>query len=414
MNLLNEGGVGAVIGNLRRIISISKKLNHKAYESKMKYLFFLISLILINKVMLSQEIKVTFIVKSTALDDTSSVYITGNDEKLGDWDPSITKLSPFNKNSWKIDLSFPKGKRLEYKYSLGTWTKEALNDKGMIPENSTLEVIKDTTVSTDVIKWGTYAPKIKAIIGQITGTVKYHKNFSGKGLLSRDIIVWLPPSYEKDKRKRYPVLYAHDGQNLFDPSTSSFGVDWQLDETADSLIRQKKIEEIIIVGIYNTAERRKEYYTGETGERYLKFVAKRLKPFIDKTYRTRSSAKNTASIGSSAGGLVSFMLVWQYNDFFSGAACLSPAFNIRGIDYITPVLKSTGKKKDVKIYIDCGGNGLDSLLHKGALDMVSALKERGFEKGKDYQWFFDKDGEHNEPNWAKRVWRPLMFFYGRK
>jgi predicted alpha/beta superfamily hydrolase len=291
---------------------------------------------------------------------------------------------------------------------------EALNDKGEAPNNSLLTVVTDTIVAVTINHWGSAPPKRNPFNGQITGEVKYHKNFSGKGLLPRDIIVWLPPSYEKERQKRYPVLYAHDGQNLFDPSTSSFGVDWQLDEKADSLIRHGKIKEIIIVGIYNTPERSKEYFTGDTGKSYMKFIVKELKPFIDKTYRTLPDRKNTASLGSSAGGLFSFMLIWEYNDVFSKAACVSPAFFIRGLDYITPVLEYKGKRKDIKIYIDCGGVGLDSLLLDGAEKMLSALKERGYKKGKDYLWFFDKTGEHNEQNWARRVWRPLEYFYGIK
>jgi predicted alpha/beta superfamily hydrolase len=119
-------------------------------------------------------------------------------------------------------------------------------------------------------------------------------------------------------------------------------------------------------------------------------------------------------MGSSAGGLVSFMLVWKYNDVFSKAACISPAFFIRGLDYITPVLDDKEKRNDIKIYIDCGGVGLDSLLLVGAEKMLSALKEKGYKKGKDYTWFFDKTGEHNEQNWARRLWRPLEFFYSIK
>lgn len=380
----------------------------------MKYKYLLTAVLLFNILLCAQDTRITFVVSTYKLDDSSSVYITGNDEKIGDWDPALIKLNKDKGNRWKIELSFPKGTKLEYKFTLGGWNTEALNDKGETPSNSLLTVINDSTVSVTINHWGSAAPRSIPFHGQITGEVKYHRNFHGEGLLPRYIIVWLPPSYENEKQKRYPVLYAHDGQNLFDPSTSSFGVDWQLDETADSLIKQGKINEMIIVGIYNTRERMKEYYTGDSGESYMKFIVKELKPFIDKTYRTLPDRENTASMGSSAGGLVSFMLVWKYNDVFSKAACLSPAFFIRGLDYIAPVLDYKGKRKDIKIYIDCGGVGLDSLLLVGAEKMLSALKGKGYKQGKDYTWFFDKTGEHNEQNWARRLWRPLEFFYGIK
>jgi enterochelin esterase-like enzyme len=380
----------------------------------MRTVLIIFLLVMINILLRAQNAIVTFEVKTYKLDDSLSVYIAGNEEEMGEWNPSAIRLNKEMENSWKIQFSFPKGTKLEYKFTLGGWNLEALDDNGETKSNSKLPVANDTIVSVVVNKWGTSAPKRIPFKGQITGEVRYHRNFKGEGLPPRDIIVWLPPSYNKEKLKRYPVLYAHDGQNLFDPSTSAFGVDWQLDETTDSLIKKEKINEIIIVGIYNSPNRMKEYYTGDTGKTYLKFIVDKLKPFIDKTYRTLPDRKNTASMGSSAGGLVSFMLAWQYNNVFSKAACLSPAFYMRGLDYVTPVLKSKGKRKDIMVYIDCGGVGLDSLLLVGTDKMLSALKEKGYKKGKDYLWYFDKKGEHDEQNWARRLWRPLKFLYGTK
>ena len=380
----------------------------------MKYKLILPGILLFSLLLNAQDVRVIFMVSTYKFDDSASVYIAGNNEKMGDWEPAQIKLNKGQGNVWKIELLYPKGTKLEYKYTLGGWDTEGLTDKGETPNNSKLTVLKDTTVTCIIKHWKISVPKKNPFHGKITGEVKYHRNFKGNGLLPRNIIVWLPPSYEHKEQKRYPVLYAHDGQNLFDPSTSASGVDWQLDETADSLIKQGKIQEIIIVGIYNSPNRMKEYYTGDTGETYLKFVVNELKPFIDKTYRTLPDPENTASLGSSAGGLVSFMLVWEYNNVFSKAACISPAFYIRGLDYITPVLDSRAKIRNIKIYIDCGGVGLDSILLTGTEKMISALKKKGYRKGKDYEWFFDKTGEHNEQNWARRLWRPLEYLYWYK
>jgi len=362
----------------------------------------------------AQEVKVRFVVSSGKLNDTSSVYITGNGEKLGNWNPSIVKLNKQNDGSWGIDLSFPKGEKLEYKFTLGSWGKEALTNSGIPPKNSNLTADQDTVVSATINKWGEGTSVKSSFKGQITGEVRYHRNFQASGLRPRDIIVWLPPSYETNKDKKYPVLYAHDGQNLFDPSTSTFGIDWQLDETADSLISQGKINEMIIVGIYNTPARMKEYWTGDTGTAYMNFVVNQLKPFIDKTYRTLPDRENTSSMGSSAGGLISFRLLWEHNDVFSKAACLSPAFLVENeLDYISTVKNYNGPKKELKAYFDCGAIGLESILLPGVVKLISALKEKGFQEDKDYLWFYDKNGEHNEPNWAARVWRPLEFLYGK-
>jgi predicted alpha/beta superfamily hydrolase len=380
----------------------------------MKYRLLFTALLFFSIIISAQEVRVTFEVANGKPDDTSSVFITGNESKLGDWDPSIVKLNKGEDNIWSVTLSFPQGTKLEYKFTLGSWSKEALNNKGEVQGNLRLTVFRDTIVHATINNWGQSLSSVVSFKGQITGTVKYHRNFKTEGLSPRDIIVWLPPSYKKDESKRYPVLYAHDGQNLFDPSTSSFGTDWQLDETADSLIKQDKIDEIIIVGIYCTRDRMREYAPGDFGTLYMDFIVKQLKPFVDKTYRTLPDRENTATMGSSAGGLISFMLLWVHNDIFSKAACMSPAFKISHLDYIAPVLNYAGNRKDIKVYIDCGGVGLDSLLQPGSEMMISTLKGKGYVEGKDYSWFYDRPGEHNEQNWARRVWRPLEFIYGKK
>jgi enterochelin esterase-like enzyme len=134
----------------------------------------------------------------------------------------------------------------------------------------------------------------------------------------------------------------HDGQNIFGPVTSSFGTDWSVDETADDLIKKKSIEPVIVVGIYNTSDRLKEYTPGEKGTAYMDFVVKTVKPLIDSTYRTKPDRKNTIVGGSSAGGIMSFMLVWEHADVFSKAFGMSPAFRLEsgnGWDYTRVVQK---------------------------------------------------------------------------
>ncbi|MCK7520815.1 MAG: alpha/beta hydrolase-fold protein [Ignavibacteriales bacterium] len=149
--------------------------------------------------------------------------------------------------------------------------------------------------------------------------------------------MWLPPSYELNLEKRYPVLYMHDGQNVFDPATSSFGYDWRADEVADSLINAETINEIIIVGIYNTTDRGFEYSYSPLGYKYMDFVVSKLKPFIDSEYRTLPDAENTAVAGSSLGALITFMLSWNYPDVFSKAACFSSALKIQDLNYVDTV-----------------------------------------------------------------------------
>jgi enterochelin esterase-like enzyme len=252
----------------------------------------------------------------------------------------------------------------------------------------------------------------KPIEGGITGTVVYHRNLSADSLKSRDLIVWLPPGYQKGS-KRYPVIYMHDGQNVFDPATSSFGVDWRIDETADSLIRSKQMEPAIIVGINNTSDRMEEYVPGAKGSAYMDFVVNTVKPLIDQTYRTKSGAKHTLTGGSSAGGTMAFMLAWEYPEVFSKAICMSPAFKIMHIDYVKDVQAYTGKKKKLKLYIDNGGIDLEARLQPGIDEMLQALQSQGYREGKDYLWMLDEKAQHNEAAWAKRMPTALQSLLGK-
>jgi enterochelin esterase-like enzyme len=205
-----------------------------------------------------------------------------------------------------------------------------------------------------------------------------------------------------------------DGQNLFDPATSAFGVDWELDETADSLIRKGAIKPIIIVGLANTRWRSAEYADNDTGYTYMKFIVNKVKPFIDTTYRTLPDPMNTAVGGSSQGALISFMLGWNYPDVFSKVICMSPALKISSINYVKNVEMYKGQRKNLKFYFDAGQSSLDSLLIPGTQDMIKALEEQGYKKGVDILWYIDKDGEHNEVSWGKRIWRPLLWFFSKE
>ena len=355
--------------------------------------------------------EVTFIVTANNVPDTSSVFITGNHKLLGNWIPGVIKLEKQNNDERIGKFSFPLGYHLEYKFTLGSWEYEARNAEGGIPGNSILDVLNDTIIHINISQWKGPDSMIK---GQITGIVKYHPKMKGRGIKDRDVVVWLPPGYDEDVDNYYPVLYMHDGQNMFDPITSSFGVDWQIDEAADTLIRKDYIEPIIIVGVYNTPDRRSDYSSNDTGYAYMNFVVNDLKPFIDDNYRTLRDREFTATGGSSMGGLISFMLLWEHSDVFSQAACISPAFKISFIDYVISVENYSGKKKDIRIYIDNGSVGLEDSLQAGIDEMFSVLKKKGFVEDNDLYWYKAVDAKHFEGDWAKRIWRPLIYMFGNE
>jgi predicted alpha/beta superfamily hydrolase len=344
----------------------------------------------------------------SALPQNQKVFITGNTSELGNWNPNQMLLNKLNDSTWSKVFEFREGETIEYKFTLGSWEKEALNEKGQKSGNNILKISDDTVLVFNITNWGYSQINIS---GQITGNIRYHKNFKGRSVLPRDIIVWLPPSYDSLPDKYYPVLYMHDGQNIFDPLTSSFGVDWQIDEVADSLIGARSIQEIIIIGIYNTEKRGNEYNITNLGQAYVNFIIEELKPFIDSTYKTLPDCKNTTVSGSSSGGLISFIMAWENPDVFSKTACFSPAFKISNIDYVAPVKKYIGAKKDLKIFIYNGGVGLEEQLQPGIDEMMLVLKEKGFVENQDLLFIKDSSAEHNESAWAKNVYRFLEFFF---
>ncbi|HXI83220.1 MAG TPA: alpha/beta hydrolase-fold protein [Verrucomicrobiae bacterium] len=362
-----------------------------------------------------QAPRITFKVMAQNAPAGSKLFIVGSDEKLGGWNPGAVALEKQDDGSWTGTYSFPAGSQLEYKITRGNWETEAVSADGSVPGNYTLNVQSNETVTIVVANWRDILHKdiVRKVEGQITGVVKYHRQMEGEGIKPRDVIVWLPPSYEKSPEKHYPVLYVHDGQNIFDPATSFTGVDWQIDETADRLIREGKLQEILVVGIYNTADRGMEYSNTPTGRAYMRFVVEKLKPFIDKEYRTLPDREHTAVMGSSMGGLISFLMVWNYPQVFSRAACLSPAFVYREINAPSLVENYTGANKKIRIYIDGGGVGLDAQLQPGCDAMLRALQANGFKMGGNLEWYRDPEAEHNERAWSKRVWRPLLFMYGK-
>ena len=345
-------------------------------------------------------VSVTFRLTSTALPEDSSVFITGNIEPLGEWNPGKTKMNYEGNHVWRIRINIDKPVSIEYKYTLGNWEHEGAKTDGTPLANLSANLQHDTTINDTIGEW-TKNTQNQTTEHRITGVVKYYLAMKGKGIKDRDVAVWLPPNYDSSGKTRYPVLYMQDGQNVFDPATSAFGVEWSVDETCDSLIKAGTISPLIVVGIYNTKDRSFEYAPGTKGEAYMNFMVKKVKPFIDSTYATNKEKEHTFVGGSSLGGLISFMLAWQYPDVFSKAICFSPAFKINKLDYVKNVTSYKGKKKEISFYIANGGVGLDAQLQPGVNAMLSALQKKGYEEGKEVKYVNDIKAAHSEASWAK-------------
>jgi predicted alpha/beta superfamily hydrolase len=228
---------------------------------------------------------------------------------------------------------------------------------------------------------------------------------------SRSLRIYLPPSYAENPAKRYPVLYMHDGQNLFDAKTASFGVEWGVDETMNRLVAMGTADEVIVVGIDNTPDRIPEYtpccdpkYGGGKLDAYGAFIVDTVKPYIDRTYRTLPGKAKTAIMGSSLGGIASVAIAQRYPDIFSKAGGVSSSFWWNNGALITKL----PARVPVKFYLDAGtrDDGLDD-----TTKMVEAMRAKGYKESEDLLFFKAEGGTHNEASWAARVEKPITWFF---
>ena len=257
-----------------------------------------------------------------------------------------------------------------------------------------------------------------AVAHTLTGDVRTHDAFHSRHLThDRTVVVYLPPGYDPETAERYPVLYLHDGQNVFDRATS-FAEEWQVDESAQRLITDGEIEPLIIVGIYNTGEHRVDEYTptpaiekgqGGHADDYGRMLVEDLKPFIDRTYKTLPSAASTAMGGSSLGGLLTMHLGLRYPTAFSRLAVLSPSVwwdervILREVEALPAALP-------LRIWLDAGtAEGDDTLVDLRALR--DALVAKGWVLDDTLAYLEAEGGEHNEQSWATRVERVLKFLF---
>ncbi len=253
----------------------------------------------------------------------------------------------------------------------------------------------------------------------LTGDIRTHEGFHSDHLQhDRTIIVYLPPGYDERSAERYQVLYIHDGQNVFDRATS-IGEEWHLDETAQALIGGGEIAPIIIVGIYNTGVHRIDEYAptkredkggGGHADDYGMMLVMELKPFIDVTYKTLSSAESTGLAGSSLGGLLTMHLALRFPTAFGKIAVLSPSVwwddrvivrEVEALEFRTPQ----------RIWLDAGTNEGDPDVIPDARMLRDALVARGWTLGEDLMYSEAEGGQHNEESWGARVGEVLKYLF---
>jgi predicted alpha/beta superfamily hydrolase len=217
--------------------------------------------------------------------------------------------------------------------------------------------------------------------------------------------VFLPPGYYENTLKKYPVLYMHDGHNLFFKEEAFVGNTWRTDEVLNMLDKMNAIEEVIVVGVH-PSDRMKEY-TLPGYEDYGRFLVQTLKPLIDAKYRTLIGPSNTAVMGSSLGGVVSFYLGWQWSEVFGKVACLSSTFTYRD-DLLKRV--SAEPKRKIRIYLDSGWPGDN---YEATRSMRDRLIWKGYRPGSELLYLAFPEAKHDENAWAARSAIPFQFLFGK-
>jgi predicted alpha/beta superfamily hydrolase len=280
------------------------------------------------------------------------------------------------------------------------------------------------------------------------GRIDHIENFPSKYVDARNIDIWLPESY--DGQKKFAVLYMHDGQMLFDATATWNKQSWDADHVASQLMKANKVKDFIIVGIWNSGPNRHVDYFPEkpfeslslsekdtvshqlknrtnssenfkpNSDNYLKFLVTEIKPMIDKRYSVYKDKKNTFVAGSSMGGLISMYAMCEYPEIFGGAACISTHWIGSFVEKNNPIPnafiqyleKNLHKIKKNKIYFDTGDQGLDASYLSTQEKIDDIMKRIGFTK-RNWKTMYFEGKDHTEKSWNERFDIPVLFLLGR-
>jgi predicted alpha/beta superfamily hydrolase len=261
-------------------------------------------------------------------------------------------------------------------------------------------------------------PHFQAAKGKVVKLLaSFHSN-----TLDNDRVVWayLPPSYDENTEARYPVVYMHDGQNLFDPALAFGGNEWKVDETLDQAAEVTgAIREAIVIGPENAGAKRIYEYTPTTdpgysggggGDQYLSMLVTELKPKIDGMLRTLPAREHTAILGSSLGGLISAYAGVKRPDVFGLMGAMSPS-TWWNDEVIVDRVKAMGASRPDRVYVDCGtpGDGSAQTQH-----LMSAYLGLGYVDGSSYRSVMQAGAQHSETYWAQRLPGALAFLLGSR
>lgn len=364
-------------------------------EKFMKKLLYLL-LLVIASVQAQVTLKVTSIPANTPAG--SVLYVAGN---FNSWNPSGTALVADGSGNYSCTIPEGLGS-VEYKFTRGSWATVEGNASGTYLPNRTFTFNgSPQTLLLTILSWedtGTSNPSTASVNVHIMSNAFFMPQLNR----SRRIWIYLPPDYQTGT-KTYPVIYMHDGQNLFDNATS-FAGEWQVDETLNNLFNQGDYG-AIVVGIDNGGTSRIDEYTpwnnpqygGGEGDSYMQFVAETLKPYVDNNYRTKPQPEYTALIGSSLGALISTYGGIKYSKTFSKIGSFSPAYWIVSSQFNDFIAHTTENLSTTRIYFVAGQNESTTIASE-INDVKNTMQSKGLTAGNTLVKL-DAYGQHNESYW---------------
>lgn len=370
----------------------------------MRITLFLITLLVTSLPSQAQlTLKITSVPSNTPAN--AKIYATGT---FNNWDPADASkiLTKASDGSYTITLTPPAG-QVKFKFTRGSWATVEGNASGTyLPDRVVNYTGAPQSLQLTVLSWEDLGGTTGGTGSTAAANVKVLSNNFYIPELNRNRRIWIycPPDYETSLSKRYPVLYMHDAQNLFDKKNTAFGVEWQVDEALNTLFKQGDYG-CIVVGIDNSANRLDEYspwvntqYGGGQGDEYVDFITNTLKPYVDANYRTLSARSATGIMGSSMGGLISMYAFSERQDVFSKAGIFSPAFWFAGNNSVTHTA-SHPRKGSGRVYFLSGGQE-PAYVTSDMKNVADAMLTAGFSTS-DIYFETVSDGQHSEWFWAR-------------
>ncbi|MFK8030203.1 MAG: alpha/beta hydrolase-fold protein, partial [Gammaproteobacteria bacterium] len=350
------------------------------------------------------------------------VYVAGNLPVLGPWHPAALEMKGTG-TTRTAQISVPHDHTLQYKITAGSWEQEGLGPSATLLPSFTAKITEPASLTAEIAG---FRKDPRELISNwrgsdVEGELKYWMDMPSKFLKEdRHVVTWLPPGYDAQSGKTYKVIYMHDAQNLFDPRLSYTNVDWGVDEAMMKGVRAGHYEPAIIVGIWNTPDRLKEYSPDHLGKSYTRFIIEELMPKVETAYNVKTGPENTFSMGSSMGGLISFHLVRNHPDVFSACGCVSThvTWSEQQIAYfnggdptnanpIPYVLRSISNDATMpagqRLYFDYGTKGLDAQYDFPTKTLAQWLGSQGYVEGDNLKVKVFEGDDHNETAWRARV-----------